>query len=504
MPILQYNKETDLIKEKIYNDSSTGKAQIDFIESMIREFHNSETFKSMEVSARYYKNQNDILNAKRKVIGRDAENRPILVESRVLSNNKLTHNFYKKLVRQKIAYMIARPYMLKPVKADDKLTEQFIEEISDGFTLDFHKMLKNVCRDSITKGLGWVQVFYNEKGELDFKRIPPEEVIPIWSDDDHTILSAVIRRYTITVYDGGNHKDVEYVEYYTEEGVFYYRKENNGYVVDTTVYESGVSPNFTIIEKDENGVDTTKGVMWNKIPFIPFKYDPDEQNLLERIKSLIDDYDKKTSDLANQIDDMPNSVTVIKNYDGASKEEFIANKNQFRSIFVQGDGDAKALETPLDISGLELHLERLRQDIYEFGQGVNASNKDIRDTSGVALRFMYADLDMDCSDWGCELKWSLKLLMWFKIQDILLKKNIDYTNCNYDVVFDTDVIVNETETITNCFTSKGIISDRTIALNHPWTIDAEYEIKNMLQDKEQVLDLEAEYEKDNTTPTTKE
>lgn len=491
--IIPYDKVTNEINEKIYNASNTGSAQREFVQLMINDFLKSNEYREMEVSQRYYENKNDIIFAKRKVLGRSPDNKPILVESKVLSNNKLSHNFYKKLVRQKIAYMLSRPFVLKASKVDDNLTEEFIQRFTDEYDLDFHKMLKNVGRDSIIKRIGWLQVYYDEEGSLKFKRIPPEEAIPIWEDVDHTKLSAFIRFYNVDVYTGADKQTIKYVEYYTLDGVYYYKIENGNLSVDTSVFPEGISSHFRLIHDDENGVKIEEKVNWKILPFIPFKYDPDEMTLLARVKSLIDEYDKKQSGIANQIDDIPNSIMVVKNYDGASKEEFSYNKNQYRTIFVQNDGDAKSLETPLDIEGLDKHLERVRQDIYEFGQGVNTSNKDIRDTSGVALRFMYSDLDMDCSDWSCELEWSIKLLIWFKQQDILMREGTDYSECKFDIVFDTDVIVNETETIQNCFTSKGVISDETVAANHPWTRNAKKEVEDMLNDTEQELDLEATY-----------
>ena len=492
--LIDYNSASDIVNNKISRDSSTGDAQIEFLQRVINDYYSSDNYKDILVSQKYYDNKNDINDAVRKVIGRSVDGKPILLVSNVLANNKLSHNFYKKLVRQKIAYMLSRPFILKANKVDDTLTEEFIEKFTDDYDLDFHKMLKNIGRDSIVKSLGWLQVYYNEDNELRFKRIPSEEVIPLWADDDHTKLDALIRRYSVDVYEGADKKTNTYIEYYTLDGVYYYRLEGERMYVDDSTYTNGVSSNFTLIKKDENGVDVEEQVMWNKIPFIPFKYDPDEKTLLTRVKSLIDEYDKRQSDIANQIEDIPNSIMVVKNYDGASKEEFTVNKNQYRTIFVQGDGDAKAIETPLDIEGLDKHLERVRQDIYEFGQGVNTSNKDIRDTSGVALRFMYSDLDMDCSDWSCELEWSLNLLMWFKQQDLLLKTGVDYSDAKFDIIFDTDVIVNETETIQNCFTSKGVISDVTVAANHPWTRNAEKEVEEMLNDTENTLELETEYQ----------
>ena len=106
---------------------------------------------------------------------------------------------------------------------------------------------------------------------------------------------------------------------------------------------------------------------------------------------------------------------------------------------------------------------------------------------------MYADLDMDCVDWGSEIEWSLMLLIWFIQQDIKAKHGEDYTDIEYSVIFNTDVIINETETVQNCAMSVGIISGETNAENHPWTKDARKEINTMREEQGISLDLEAEY-----------
>lgn len=466
--------------------------QVQFLTRVITDFNNSPKRQYMDVADRYYKNEPDIRNAKRMVIGKDLDNNAVLMESKVLANNKLAHNFMKKLTRQKIGYMLGKPFTLTPTEADDEIAKNYFNACKPYLNLEFFKLIKNVGRDSIVKGIGWLFAYYDESGNLRFKRCAPEEIIPFWADSDHTHLNAIVRQYTVEEYEGGDKSEVKYVEYYTQDGTWYYKWDNDGKLVIDDSYPENPSTHFSV-KHTVNNEEIVEGMNWARIPFIAFKYDPDEQSLLTRIKSLIDDYDKKTSGVANVIDDFPNSITVVKNYDGASKEEFVQNKNEYRTIFVQGDGDAKALDTKLNVTEIDKHIERLRQDIYEFGQGVNTADKDIRDTSGVALRFIYADLDMDCIDWGQEVQWSLMKVFWFIQQDLIAKKGKDYTSVNYSIVFNTDVIINETETITNCFTSKGVISDKTIAANHPWVIDADKEMEDLLDDQIEELELERDY-----------
>ena len=484
--------QTEIINHQIAEDSSYGKDQVAFLQTVISDFVGSEAYKFMGTAQRYYENDPDIKDKKRTVIAKDLENNAVLKESKVLSNNQLRHNFMKKLTRQKIGYMLGKPFTLTEVLEDDELAKAFFEAMEPYLTMSFFKFIKNVARDSIVKGIGWVQVYYNEAGQLKMRRCAPEEITPLWADADHTVLDAIIRHYAVEKYNGGEKTIVKYVEYYTHEGVYYYVYDDTGHLVLNPDIENNPGSHFYLKPEDAE-TEQPVGVNWSEIPFIPFKYDPDEQSLLTRIKSLIDDYDKKTSSIADSIDDHPNSITVIKNYDGASKEEFVQNKNEYRTIFVQGDGDAKSLETPLNVGDLDKHIERLRQDIYEFGQGVNTADKDIRDTSGVALRFIYADLDMDCVDWGGEVKWSLMKLFWFIQQDIMSKTGKDFVNVKYDIVFNTDVIINESETVLNCMNSVGLVSGKTIAANHPWTLDADKEMQTLKEETEQTYELEAEY-----------
>lgn len=485
--------DVDVINRLITEHSTDNAGRKEFIETVISEWKSSDRLKLMLTSQRYYDNKNDEIDkAKRTVIGRSLDNTPIPMESTLLANNKLYHPFIKKLVKQKLAYLLGKPFTFSSVKANDTEADEMFSEVNDMLGKLFHRKLINTCRDAIVKKLGWIQVFYDEKGQLQFKRVPPEEVIPFWKDSDHTVLDAVVRYYDVDVYDGGKKTVKHYVEMYDTTGVYFYVYSDDGRLeVDTTRGVNGVAGHFQNRTIDpETGKEEITYANWERIPWVPFKYDADEDCILSRVKSLIDNYDKMTSHNANAVEDFPNAITVVKNYDGSNKEEFVHNKNMYRTIFVQGEGDAKSLETPLDIGNVDKHIERLRQDIYEFGQGVDTQNKDIRDTSGVALRFLYADLDLDCVGWSIEVEASITQVVWFILVDIKNRTGRDYMNVRYNVIFNRDMIVNETETITNCMNSVGIVSDETIIANHPWTKETKKEIENIIRDKKRDLEIE--------------
>jgi SPP1 family phage portal protein len=475
----------ELIKNLISRLSTEGKPQEDFLIANINEWERSFQYKEMIKAQKYYKNESDILKRERYSLNRKGVKEP----NHVLSNKKLNHPFLRKLVRQKVNYLLAKEFS---IQADnDKLQEKLSEILTD----EFYKLIKNVGTHAIVNGIAWVQAYYNEEGKVDYKRIPSDEVIPFWSDSDHTKLDAVIRQYKMTVYlpEGGK-KTVQKIEYWTRLGVWYYVVDGMSLKQDPDA-EVGKRGHFKIIDRHTNDageeVETVDEALWDKIPFVPFKYNADELSILALVKNLIDNYDEMTSDTANTIADIPDSIKIIKNYDGQDKDDFMVNLNTYRCAFVTGDGDIKSLETRIDINAIEGHLKRLRKDIYEAGSGVDTQDENMGNPSGTALKFRYIDLSNDANDMANEFKPAIKQLLWFKLVDEAIN-GVDLTEENYDIIFNTDMIINEAEVIKEAADSAGIISEETIIANHPWVTDAK-------QEKDR-LEKERSWQVDNSDP----
>lgn len=477
------------INSRIKRLSNSGIPQEEFLFSSIKEFEDSETRKMMLVAQKYYRNENDITERKRYYIDRKGTRQ----EAKNLSNSKLVHPFMKKLTNQKISYLLGKEISFQ---SDD---EQFAQELSLYMGKKFFRVLKNVGKDSITNGIAWVQVYYNQDGNLGFKRIPSEEVIPFWADADHTELEGIIRFYSLTEYQpDGVTKEIKKIEYHTPDGVWYYVMGDRGLKPDLDAERDGtIRGHFIIseqvldengqVELDESGERKTKMAQatWEKIPFVAFKYNSDEISLLKWIKALVDDYDINTSDTSNNLQDVPNSIKVVKNYDGTDKGEFVQNLNVYRTAFVSGDGDMTTITTPLDTNAIDSHLNRLRKDIYEAGSAVDTQEVSLGNASGVALKFRYADLDADADDMANEFTAALDELIWFIKVDMLNKGIGDFIETEYDIIFNVDGIVNEDEIITDARNSVGIISDETILVNHPWVKDAQRELERLKKEKEE-------------------
>lgn len=278
----------------------------DFIVAEINNFRLSRRFKDMVDGDKYYRGKHDILCKKRTAIGDKGE----LVEIKNLPNSRIVDNQYRKMVNQKCNYLVGQPFI---INSDD---QQFIDAIKPYVqTKKFFKLLKSVTKDAINCGISWILPYYGKDGDLTFKRIRPFELMPYWSDADHTELDAAVRIYQVVGYEGKEEKIYDKVEVYNPEGIYYFNLDGGRLVPEEPFFE----PYFTVTDTD--GITT--GYAWNKIPLIAFKYNEDEIPMITMCKSLQDGLNKLESQWEDQMEEDPrNTIIVLVNYDGENLGEF--------------------------------------------------------------------------------------------------------------------------------------------------------------------------------------
>lgn len=458
--------------EEIFNIIESGAKSAMTLEQIIKQeiddWQLSKEREWMEIGLDYYKGDSDILDRTRQVIGEDGE----LVDAENIANNKLVHSFVRKLVDQKIGYLLSKPLSIQTKN------NTYGELLHDFFDKSFLRLLKNLGKESINKGRAWLYVYYDETGKLSFKIIPSEEIIPLWRDAAHTVLGAIIRVYDIEAYLGTEKKIITKVEFWDTDGIRRYELYEGKLIPD--VEQGEFSGHFTVIK---NGQE--QQMNWERIPFICFKYNDEEIPMVKFVKSLVDDYDKHKSDNANNLEDLPNSVYVIKNYDGTNLGEFRKNMSVYRAVKVTDEGGVDTLNLEIDTEAFKTHMGMNRKDIYEFGRGIDTqSDKFGNSPSGIALKFLYADLDMDANILETEYQASLEQLLWFIDQHLANSGFGDFSNESVDFIFNRDVVINETDTITNAKNSIGIISDETIVANHPWVTDTQEELERIKKQRQ--------------------
>lgn len=465
-------------------------------------FNASQQHADMVESELYYNNHGEIEKKKRTLVGEHGEVEEY--KEGVLSNTKVKHPDYRTFVRQKVTYLMSRPFSIGC--EDEKLRKVLENYFNEGV----RKTIRGLAKRIVTYGRAPLEVYYNKQGEMLIRALDPKNAIPYWEDADHGVLLACLRRWEEDVVKPDySIKRVTHFDFYNEKGVWHYVIAENGNIVpDVAMGIGGWDANFytNVPVRDENGnVKLTMNPETNmpeastelvgqlfaeRLPILFARYNDCELPLLNFVKSMVDAYDTDVSDIDDQIRDVPNSVKVIRGYNGENLGELVHNLRLFRAVSVQSDGGVEEVGRDLDTQAAENHLTRLRKDMYSAASCVDTTRVDnLGNQSGVAMRYIYSDLDMDCMDLWMDLEEQvLKPLARFFLFDHWSKTGESFADPKIDFIPNTDIAVNETETVTNLKNSVGLISRETIVANHPYVTDVTEELKRLEKEEREAME----------------
>ena len=452
--------------------------QEEFIMETIKNFDKSEARVKMLEGEKYYNNGNDINN---RVIYRFEDERPVVDETK--PNNKISHGFMKLLVDEKVGYFIGQA----PKITSDNLD---LENKANGILDDeFIDILHDVCIEASNKGIAWLHPFINEGGKLEFINIPSEQIIPLWRDIKHTKLDGVIRYYFVDEYVGTSLQQTMKVEYWTHNEVKYYVNVNGTLIEDIEVVQDSEHLGHFNVDGQEFG--------WGEIPYIPFKNNSSELNDLTFVKSIVDEYDKSVSDTANLLDEIQDIVYVLKNYGGTNLSEFMRDLKYYKSIKVDEDGGVETINSQINIDAVEKHLDRLKKDFYQFGQGVDINTDRFGNSpSGVALEFLYSNLKLKVNNTERKFKSSFKRVFYFVCKYLEIQRQGKYDPNDLKVTFIRTIISNIAETIDSINKSVTVISKKTALENHPWVANVNEELERIKDEEETLGNFESSFTSD--------
>ena len=480
--VVYLEDETTETKDTIetYNVSADNIEVDKLVAKVYDEFNGSAERKLMIEGIEYYNNNSDIDKKERfDHAGTDSK------KNTRLSNAKLHKNFMRKLTRQKINTLLGKPYS---ISTENEKYKKILEE--EYFDKYMYRKIYNTCKEAIKEGINWLNAYYDENGELQFRRVPGHQVKVFWADREHTKISQLIHYYEIAIYKGEERTNAIYADYYSPNGVIHYIKEDKGFVRDKE--RPAEEGNFTlmvpqtteikndkgeVIEKtyklDQNGkiVFEPQQMVWDRIPWIPLKYNQEETSLLKYVRQNQDTYEKLISIAADITIDIPDAIKIFKGYSGADLADLTDKLAQYRAVLVDPDGDVSALETPFNIEVFNGLLDRIRKDIFEDGGGVDMQSDKTGDKSGVGLKFLYSDLDLDLGELEQEMDVFFEWLLWFIDFDIAAKGKGDFTEEEVTFNFNKTNIVNENERIQMINQSRDMIPDEILLPLHPFVED---------------------------------
>lgn len=453
-----------------------------FLEKEISEWLSSSERKMQFDAVRYYNGDHDILWRKRMVINEKGQ----LEENKNLVNNKIVDNQFGRAVDRKLNYFCGLPFTF------DTENTAYGKALNEYFTPKRRNRIRNAARKSILGGKSWIYPycrFEDGKNKLEFFVFSAESVLPFWADEEHTILDCAVHMYPVTVYNAHGKKEIVFKADILHGGGIEKCIWDDGSLIPDPDAQSG---NYIEVKNPKTGEISAQN--WERMPFICFKNSANEIPLIKKAKCLQDALNTLKSNVMNAMEEnVHNTVLVIHNYDGTNLGEFRKNLAEYQAIKVRGDGKVEPLKLEFDVSNAEIVEKLLRKAIIENTGCYDGKDERLSGTPNqLNIKSMYMDMDLDNNELIQEFQAGFEELLYFINVHFKNTGVGDFTNEKVDVVFNPDVLINESETIDNLNKSADLSLETRVKL-HPYVKDAEQELKRIKKEREEAMKQQDPY-----------
>ncbi len=429
---------------------------------------------SKKLAPRYRKYQK-LYENKHKIAGRPRKdaNKP---------NNKLANDFFGQIIDNTVGYFLGNPIILnyvEPVKEKSSvdpadvgvdLTEIGDTAVQDAMDIIFadndkDDLMMEWGKEAMIKGLSHLLAYQNEESKTKIMRVSPEDAVLVYKNSSTKELQYFIRLYDIDTEDTG--KTTHYAEVYDESGYDVFKCTDDG----TKTGYSG----YSFVER--------KPHIYGRIPVATFYNNEEQMSDLERVETLVNDYDKVISDVSNEFEAFRNAYLMLKNMVADSRS--IGKLKEEGIIEVMENGDVKFITKQIQTEALENHLNRLAQNIYTFSQVPNLSDENFAgNLSGVAIRFKLFGLETKCIIKERKMEKAIKDL--FRVLSVPLRVNTGKAPdvANLKIEFTRNVPNNITEIVDTVCKLEGKVSKETLLALLNFVDNPKDELEKLEADKQ--------------------
>lgn len=433
----------------------------------IKAFEKLEKRRKYITGQKYYDTENEVIMRRRFMVAFSSKNSENKFDFRTMedlykANNKMPSSYLKLLVDQKVNYLLGHQptYTQEDIKTD----QQPDENIKIFYGRGFNRSLFETGNISSIKGLGWGHVFVENK-ILKVKPIEPNNTISEFDPAGNLI--TIIRYWKID--------DGFMVEKWDAETVTIFKIENeketimsiNRHITKTLKFD-----NIEVIETEQNS--------WGRVPFIPLRNNKNEIYDLQPIKPFIDGTDIVNSDFVNNLEDFQDVFWILTNYEGANLKTFLNEVKGSKVVKVGSGGSAKAETIEIPHEARKTFLDLAKQDIFNFGMGLNTDELSGSSLTNVVIKARYANLDLKVDGFQKMVEDFIDEYQFF------VNRFIQIESLGNPLLvtptFQRSQIVNEVELLDANVKQKGNVSDTTRFENHNWVDDVAQEFERIEED----------------------
>lgn len=224
-----------------------------------------------------------------------------------------------------------------------------------------------LAKDASIFGVAYELLYTDENADIRFKKIDAIKAIPIYDNTLEEDLLYFIRYYDNT--DIMTNKTTTFVEVYSREWIRYY--------------------------VDEYALEFVREVphAFKGVPIIIYQNNEELLGDFENVISLIDAYDKITSDSVNDMEYFADCYLALYGMSGTEAEDITAMKEQ-RVLLMETDARAEWLTKQINDTYVENLKNRIDTQIHKFSRCPALTDADFAaNASGVAMKYKLMGLE---------------------------------------------------------------------------------------------------------------
>lgn len=429
----------------IYQDFEQATDKGSFILNAINEFKGSKFYLRALDAQSYYKGENTtILDRRFEFYTRGGH----LQEDIFKANNKVCNEFFPKITKQIVSYLLANGVTVS--------NEVIQSDLGRWFNVKMQELGTYAAVDGVAYGYG----FINSQGKFQMDVWRGTEAIPLY-DERTGIIMAIIRFWQI------DSERPLFAELYTVDGKTEYKSTDNKMQIltETSSYKKNVI-------KDILGSSISEAGNFSVLPVFPLYFnDIKESSFNMALKSKIDLYDIINSDFGNNLEDSQDVYWVLTNYMGQNIGEFIDEYKKYKTIMLDEDGNAEPKTIEVPYQARQTALDMLRNQIYSDSMALDTSVLSGGSLTNVAIKANMMDLDLKADDFENQVYSFL-----YNIIGLMLEIK-GKQNDNYDIELIRRSLVNDTEAIDNIYKMRSDISHETALKLNPYIKDEKKEME---------------------------
>lgn len=383
-------------------------------------------------------------------------------------NNKLANDFRGEIVDGITGYLFGQPVTWKV--DEGAYSESELARIQSVIK-SFRKRNNIEDLDSTTGemaaicGYGARLCWIDKEAQERVMNLNPWEVIFVEDATLQEVVYALIY-YTVTEKRGNASVERTVVEWYDKRTVTYFVSDESG-----------------TFRQDAEGLFGVSGPhLFDRVPVVRFANNNLQMSDFEKVRDLIDAYDRLTSDVQNEIEEFRLAYLLI--FGAEISQETIVKLRQTGALGLAEGEDARFLTKQADATFIENHKRTLAENIYKFAKAVDMSDEKFsgQGQSGESRKWKLLGLEFRAKTKERKFKAGLDQMMrvicsaWQTRGVPLNYEDLDFTfnrNLPVDMLYLGDVAGK----------LKGIVSDETLLGMLPFVSDVQRELELIEQER---------------------